>query len=120
MNLRELDQYRLADAVDFHDDLNPQLWVDNKLRPEVRKALLVIADDFKDSMGVQEIALVDITISGSNAAYSYTPHSDIDLHLIVDFEQLSHDEIYCELFDAKKYQYNDKHDILVRISWGGF
>ena len=114
MNIQELDQYRLADAVRFHDQLNPRLWdAAEQLRPEVREALLQIAADFQEFLGVSDLDLEDITVSGSNAAYSYTPHSDIDLHLIVRMPQQC-DEVYRELFNAKKYQYNDLHDIRIR------
>lgn len=112
MNITELEQYRLSDAVRFHDRLNPSLWTDGeKLQPQVRESLLRIARDFQEFLGVEDLDLEDITISGSNAAYSYTPTSDIDLHLVV---KMPDDEIYQELFDAKKYQYNDQHDIKIR------
>ena len=115
MDINELESYNLADAVKFHDELNPGLWQDERLRPEVREALLRIADDFRESLGVDDLDVRDVTISGSNAAYNYTDHSDIDLHLVVDIPKLN-DEIYRELFNAKKYQYNDQHDIRVRGS----
>lgn len=112
MNINELDQYRLSDAVRYHDHLNPRLWdASENLRPEVREKLLAIAADFQEFLGVPDLDLEDITISGSNAAYSYTPNSDIDLHLVV---RMPADPIYQELFNAKKYQYNDEHDIRIR------
>ena len=114
MNIEELDAYNLDDAVKFHDRLNPRLW-DNgeQLRPEVRSKLLEIAADFEEFLGLNDVSVKDITISGSNAAYSYTDHSDIDLHLVVNMPQGSGAEVYRELFDAKKYQYNDLHNISI-------
>lgn len=111
MNIQELDSYNLADAVKFNDRLNPRLWSkDEHLKPEVRRRLLEIANDFREFLGIQDLDLRDITISGSNAAYTYTPHSDIDLHLVVDMPE---DEVYRELFDAKKFQYNEQHNIKI-------
>ena len=72
------------------------------MRKQYRK-LISIADHFREFLGVENIALVDITLSGSNAAFSYTPHSDVDLHLIVDFSKLPDSDVYREMFDAKKY-----------------
>ena len=114
MNINELDKFQLTKAINFNDQLNPQIFVDNKMRPEVRQKLMEIAEHFREFLGVQDLALVDITMSGSNAAYSYTPHSDIDLHVIVDFSHLPNDDVYRELFDAKKFQYNEQHDIKVK------
>ena len=113
MNITELDSYNLADAVKFNDTLNPAIWTGEKMKPEVRERLLIIAQDFKEFLGLSDLELKDITVSGSNAGYTYTPHSDIDLHLVVDIPQADSSDVYRELFDAKKYQYNDQHNITI-------
>ena len=113
MNLRELNSFKLSDAVRFHTELNPVLFAGRVLRPAIRKELLEIAEDFIDHLGINNLSVFDITLSGSNAAYSYTPHSDIDLHIVVDMSQLNNDAVYRELFDAKKTVYNDTHDITI-------
>lgn len=113
MNLKELDSFKLNDAVSFHNELNPVIFAGETMKPEVRDQLLLIAEDFIDHLGIHNLAIADITISGSNAAYSYTSHSDIDLHILVDMDQLNNDLIYRELFDAKKTIYNDTHDITI-------
>ena len=111
MHITELDSSNLDDAVKFNDQLNPRLWDDREhLRPEVRERLLEIAQDFREFLGVTDLAIRDITISGSNAAYTYTPNSDIDLHLVVNMPE---DPVYRELFAAKKFQYNEQHDITI-------
>lgn len=112
MDINELENFRLEDAVKFHDRLNPKIWgSDDHLLPKVRENLMAIADDFREFLGVSDLKIKDITISGSNAAYTYTPHSDIDLHLVVEFPK--DNEVYRELFDAKKYQYNDQHNFKI-------
>lgn len=113
MNITQLESFKLADAVKFHDKLNPKLFANNKPRPEVKRQLLIIAKDFISELGIKDLAVQDITISGSNAAYTYTPHSDLDLHILVDMSTLSNDEVYKELFNAKKTLYNDTHDIKI-------
>ena len=113
MNLKELNSFKLSDAVTFHDKLNPKLWNGTKLRPEVRDQLLKIAEDFLQELGVHDLDVKDITISGSNAAYSYTKYSDLDLHILVDIGNLPTNEVYRELFTAKKTIYNDTHDITI-------
>jgi len=111
MNFHDLDNYNLADAVKFHQHLNPRLWGnDEHLLPDVRDKLLAIASDFQEFLGVDDLNIQDITITGSNAAYSYTARSDIDLHLVV---RMPDDPVYQELFTAKKFQYNTEHDIKI-------
>lgn len=113
MNLKELDSFKLHDAVFFHDELNPSLFDGDRMNPDVRDQLLIIAEDFIDHLGLDDVKVEDVTISGSNAAYSYTDHSDIDLHILVDMDKMNNDIVYRELFDAKKTVYNDTHDIIV-------
>jgi len=113
MNLKELDSFRISDAISFHDKLNPKLWNNNKLRPEVKQQLLIIAEDFLEELGINGLDVADMTVSGSNAAYSYTPNSDLDLHILVDMSKLPNNEVYRELFTAKKSLYNDSHDIKI-------
>ena len=114
MDINELESFKLSDAVSFHKELNPKLWEDEKLDPEVRDQLMLIAEDFVEYLGISNLKVKDVTISGSNAAYSYTPHSDLDLHVLVDFNELPNNEVYQELFTAKKTLYNEAHDITVR------
>jgi pyrimidine deaminase RibD-like protein len=113
MNLKELHSFQISDAISFHDELNPKLWNNNNLRPEVKKQLEIVAQDFLSELGVDDLDVKDITVSGSNAAYSYTPHSDLDLHILIDMSKLDNNEVYKELFNAKKNIYNDTHNILI-------
>ena len=111
MDINELESFKLSDAVKFNRTLNPKLWGrDEHLLPEVHEKLMAIADDFREFLGVDGLNVKDITVSGSNAAYTYTPHSDVDLHLVVEFPQGPDSDVYRELFDAKKYQYNNQHN----------
>ena len=101
-----------AEAIPYHDELNPILWKDNRLKTEIRYKLLLIAKHFAKFLNVLDLNLRDITISGSNAAYGYTVGSDLDLHLVVDIPSDRPDLI--ELYDAKKNQYNSKYDIKIK------
>ena len=113
MNIEQLESFNLADAVKFNKELNPALWQGQTMKPAVREQLLAIADDFCNFLGLTDLEVKDITVSGSNAGYTYTPNSDIDLHLVVDIPKADSDEVYRELFDAKKYQYNEEHNITI-------
>ena len=112
MILEEFQEGIVDSAVVFHDTLNPLLWNNQQLKPLIRLALLKIAKDFVAHIGV-DIKITDITISGSNAAYTYTPNSDLDLHILVDIPQRQ-EKLYKQLFDAKKNQYNYLHNLTVK------
>lgn len=100
-------------TLTFHDELNPKLFIGNRLKPTVKKQLELIAQDFIEDLGVGGLQVKDVRISGSNAAYSYTKHSDLDLHVLADLTKMQ-DPIYAELFTAKKTLYNDRRKITVQ------
>jgi hypothetical protein len=112
MQLREFQEGIVDSAIQFHSELNPKLWQGNRLEPMVRYKLLMIAQNFAKFIDIPNLRLRDITISGSNAAYTYTENSDIDLHLIVDIPKAAEFHLR-PLFDAKKNQYNFTHDIKI-------
>ena len=114
MNILELEQFKIEDAINFHDEYNPWLFDGDKLKPVIKKQLETIADDFVEFMGIPGLAIEDIIITGSNVAYTYTSHSDLDLHLLVDFAKLPNSDVYKELFNAKKSLYNDTYEITIR------
>ena len=105
MNLNEF-----APPIEYHTKLNPKLWDGNKLKSEVRGALLRMADDFRDFVEVP-FNLVDIVITGGNVNYNYTSKSDIDLHLIADYSKISCDREAEELFDTKRTLYKRQYDL---------
>jgi hypothetical protein len=96
--------------IEKHTELNPKLWSNGHLKPEVKKALENIAVDFKNYIDVP-FTVVDVIVAGGNANYNYTEHSDIDLHLIADFDSVNCDREAAELFDSKRLLYKEQHDI---------
>ena len=114
MNILELEKFKIEDAINFHDEYNPLLFDGDKLKPVIKRQLDIITNDFIEYMGIPDLAVEDVIITGSNVAYTYTPHSDIDLHLLVDFAKLPNSDVYKELFNAKKSLYNDTYDITIR------
>ena len=97
------------------ETLNPKVWTeDNRLKPEIRKQLLVLADDFFDSLEVGDLEIDDITLTGSLANYNWSNYSDIDLHIIVDYKDVDDNiDLVADYFRAKKGIWNDNHDISV-------
>lgn len=98
----------------FHDELNPKLWDGLELKPEVKEKLNEIAEAFKEHLDIPEDAILDIRITGSSASYNYTEYSDLDLHLIIDYEKVHED---CPLVEgylwSYKSQFNANHDISI-------
>lgn len=101
-----------ADPIELHPTLNPKLWDGEHLKPEVKEVLMKIASDFKRYIGVP-FRVVDVQVAGGNANYTYTEFSDLDLHLIADFDSVNCDREAAELFDSKRLLYKEQYDISV-------
>ena len=59
--------------------------------------------------------MLDYIFLGSNAAYNYTEHSDIDLHVLVDLTSLKDDPaVIKRLYNYIKNDFNNKYDIKIK------
>tara|TARA_Y100000310_G_C20606560_1_gene775787 strand:+ start:565 stop:1278 length:714 start_codon:yes stop_codon:yes gene_type:complete len=104
----------ILDDFQIRSELNPKLWQDDKLKPEVRTRLLKIALGFMKNLE-PEPSLEDITFTGSLANYNYSKHSDIDLHIILDFSTIDENEnLVRDFLLARKSLWNDTHEIKIR------
>ena len=99
------------DSFKIHEDLDPQIWNDEKIEPEIRKKLLKIATDFIEGLPIR-VKVEDITLTGSLANYNWSKFSDVDLHIIVNFEMIDeNEELVKGFFDAQRMRWNEIHDI---------
>ena len=104
-------------SFQFHDELDQDFWnqPDDKLDPEIREKLLVIAKDFWNSLEVGNAEYEDITFTGSLAAHNYSRFSDVDLHILADFSDVDDKtDLVREYFNAMKSVWNRLHDILIK------
>ena len=100
-----MNALEFIDPNPHHHELNPTIWDDKIMRPEIRHQLLKIARHFISYLDTPNLKLKDVTLSGSSAGYNYSKFSDIDLHLVVNSE---------DTFTAEKNQYNSTHDIEIK------
>lgn len=98
----------------FHKELNQKIFKGFKLKPEVLSKLRNIANAFIEFLDIPKKAVKNIVITGSNVSYNYTPQSDLDLHLIVNFEEVHKScPIINGFMQSKKSEFNSNHDIFV-------
>ena len=108
VRLRELNEAHSVAVVNKR--LNPKIWTDNELDPTVAAKLREIAAAFEEFVAV-ELDVVDYTITGSNANYTWTEYSDLDLHIIISNAPTDEQR---ELFNAKKALWAEQHTITVK------
>ena len=96
--------------------LNPKIFdKDQHMYVDVRRRLLMIADDFFETLNVGWVDINDIILTGSLANFNWSKFSDVDLHILVDFGEVDeNEELVKEYFNSKKNLWNEKHDITIK------
>jgi len=114
-----MDDKKIINSFYLQDDLNPEIWDEPKkgeykLKPEIRKRLLKVAELFIDYLDV-DFFIHDILFVGSLVGYNWSEFSDFDIHVIMDFKEGGDKEdLYRELFRLKKTVFNSAHDIRIK------
>jgi predicted nucleotidyltransferase len=98
----------------YNSILNPAIWAtEDDIKPDVLNTLLKVANTFYKDTELT-VPLEDIYFLGSTAGYNWTPTSDIDLHLVVDFSKIGDDEELVKNYvDGLKSKWNQSHDIKI-------
>lgn len=96
------------------EDIFQKAGITYKMYPEIRERLLDISDSFIEFLGV-DFFVHDVILTGSLSNYNWSEFSDIDLHIIIDYEDTGHNiTLLKEFFDAKKGVWNALHDIKIK------
>lgn len=104
----------LFEQVQYNKDLNPKIWKGWEMDPIIREKLLSIADDFWNSLGA-DAKVIDIQLTGSIANYNWTPESDLDVHVIIDFEDIDENvELVRKALDGQRFIWNQRHPVVLR------
>lgn len=105
---------KLIEALEVHQELNQKLFDGTDLKEEVKNKLLEIANTFIEGLDFP-LNVADIRFLGSNASYNYNEHSDIDLHIISNFDLVYVDkDILQQLYNASKNSFNNNHNITIK------
>jgi DNA-binding Lrp family transcriptional regulator len=106
----------VLDSFQLKPSLNPEFWDREELKKDIRDQLMKIAEEFFDGLNSPEkLVIKDIIFTGSLANYNWSKYSDVDLHVIVDFETIdTKEEFIKQLFDSYKNLWNKNHDITIK------
>ena len=120
---------KILSSFEVKNNLNPKIWTrgldgEFTLRPDIRKKLLLVTNDFLDFINLDGLAcdvdtkdcdIDDITITGSISNYNWSEFSDIDLHLILDFNSVDENKkLVKNLLNTKKNLWNSTHDVNIK------
>ena len=111
--LKELTGIKESNRI-YNSILNPQLFDENdNLKQDVLKSLKEIGNAFYENTEL-EAPVKDILMIGSSAGYNWTPTSDIDLHILIDFKDIDENKDLVKGYvDVLKSNWNQSHHIRV-------
>jgi predicted nucleotidyltransferase len=113
---------QILDSFKIKNELCPEIWgteqdsLEKVLLPtEIRKAILSIAKLFIEDLNIKSVKIEDIVLLGSITGYNWSKYSDVDIHIIIDKNELSNNiDLVDEFFNAKKSIFSNKHDITIK------
>lgn len=121
----ELDQ-KIVKSFYSKESLSPDIFEEDNgsfsMKDNIRTKLLEIADKFVEFIGI-DFFIDDVHLTGSLSNFNWSEYSDVDLHILVDFndfndsnkkDSTSMKKIVKEFFDSKKSNWNSEHDIKIK------
>jgi hypothetical protein len=121
----ELDQ-KIVKSFYSKESLSPDIFEEDNgsfsMKDNIRTKLLEIADKFVEFIGI-DFFIDDVHLTGSLSNFNWSEYSDVDLHILVDFndfndsnkkDSTSMKKMVKEFFDSKKNNWNSEHDIKIK------
>jgi hypothetical protein len=109
---------KISLSLEYHNVLNPLIWENEVMKPRVRERLLEIGKLWAEFSHIPEDAIRDIVLTGGNANFNYTPHSDLDIHLMVDMNKIKiGKDLLDEYLYDKKLLWGFKHPYLTVMGY---
>ena len=84
------------------------------MHKEIREKLMDVTEKFMDYLDI-EFFIHDVILTGSLANYNWSKYSDVDLHILVDYDETDYNlELLKGFFNSKRSLWNKQHEILVK------
>jgi hypothetical protein len=93
--------------------LNPKLWDGESLKPGLAHKFLRIAKAFFEFLELPDnVQVLDVLLIGSNANYNWTDKSDIDLHVVINYQAVGDNlHLVKNYMMAKKSIWNNNYPL---------
>lgn len=103
-------------SFEVRSTLNPKIFdKDQHMYSEIRRRLLMIADDFFETLKIDWVDIQDVILTGSLANFNWSKFSDVDLHILINFDEVDeNEELVKEYLNSKKNLWNETHDITIK------
>jgi len=84
------------------------------MHEEIRGRLLEVTEKFMDYLDI-EFFIHDVILTGSLANYNWSKYSDVDLHILIDYDETEYNlDLLKGFFDSKRSLWNKQHEITIK------
>ena len=99
----------------YNETLNPKIWNnDATLVDGVAECIESIVNQFKKDFPI-DLNIADIRLVGSNASYNYNDNSDLDIHLVINFEAVPYEaSVLKALCNSYRNKFNNYYNMTVK------
>jgi hypothetical protein len=81
---------------------------------EIKEKLMVVTEEFMNFIDI-DFFVHDIILTGSLANYNWSKFSDVDLHILIDYNETEYNlDLLKNFFDSKRSLWNKQHKILIK------
>ena len=103
----------MINEYETQSTLNPALWDGARLKKGLSYKFLRIAKAFFEFLEVPEnVQVLDVLLIGSNANYNWTDKSDIDLHVVINYQAVADNlHLVKNLMMAKKSIWSNNYPL---------
>jgi len=107
---------KIIKSFKVQEELNPIFWEEDngtyKLNEEIRQSLLKVVEDYANFVDV-DLDIDDVTLTGSLSNYNWSDFSDVDLHIIMDFEG-NQSSLLKKYLDSRRIIWNSVRDVTAK------
>ena len=112
----ENNNKNIISSFKVQKELNPDIWLMDdegyKMRPEIRDSLLKIVEDYEEFVDI-DLDIEDVVLTGSLSNFNWSEFSDVDLHILIDFDYPS-ESIEKKYLDSRRIIWNSLRDVNVK------
>jgi len=84
------------------------------MHDEIKERLMVVTEEFMNFIDI-EFFVHDIILTGSLANYNWSKFSDVDLHILIDYNETEYNlDLLKNFFNSKRRLWNKQHEILIK------
>lgn len=99
----------------YNKELCPIFWDNFKFNERIREKLLTIAMDFFNNLNLKNVDIKDIRLVGSLANFNWTEYSDLDVHIVIDYNEINKDiDLVTSYLKDKKTLNDIQHNITIK------